>query len=195
MTQYCLVHGTGDRDPGWTQGGSPLRQHLLTLGWSAYAHPSGLPFRWSGEVGYLLWLVNRLDWDAGADALCYYLQGLSLPIISHSHGAQLVVRAAARGLTVPVWIDISGPIRGDSLTVYDQARPNLGRHLYVHDESRWGDWTRLAGQLFDGRFGLPVKHPKADADLPLKGVGHSGVLNDPECFSYWAERILPAAVA
>lgn len=190
--KYVFVHGTGDRRPAWARPGSPMRETLWALGWQHYQHPLSA-FSWSGEVGRLLWFLNRRDWEAAGESLRNWAQVIHEPVayISHSHGAQVVMHAAALGMKVPIWIDISGPIRRDVLKVYPQAKAQIGLHLYVHDAGRWGDWMRIGGQLFDGSWGFPLQHPYATS-IGLKDVGHSGVLTEPKHLHFWKDAILPA---
>ena len=195
--RYVMVHGTGDRHPRWIWPDSPLRRELARHRWQHVEHAEG-GFAWSGDVGRLFWIINRHDWEVMGDALRFYCRPVRdelghLILISHSHGAQGVVAAATKGLQVDLWIDISGPIREDILARYPEARPQIARHVFVYDASRWGDWTRILGQLFDGRLAIPLAHPYADVNLPIAGAGHSRVLTDPAYLREWGRRILPAA--
>jgi hypothetical protein len=173
---------------------SPWRLSMRTQGWSPWQRPGGQAFQWSGELGVFLWFLNRRDWEAAGWSLLYYCVSLRIPhgqldIVSHSHGLQGVLWAAAHGLHIRQLIDISGPVRRDVPAAL--ARENIGHWISVHSGGKLSDWTRLGGQLFDWRVATPAKNPWADVTVKPSRVGHSGVLNDAQHFHHWSETILP----
>jgi len=107
-------------------------------------------------------------------------------VITHSHGAQPAIIAAALGLKINVLITVSAPIREDVLDTYGEAaRKNIGYHLEYYSVD---DGIQMAGAIGDGRFGVTrtFNHQvggcriyKADETIVMpEACGHSKLLHD-----------------
>lgn len=151
-----------------------------------------LTFVWSTSLGGVFWQKKRrLDWDAAGANLAVFLDphreeiGTDhiCPVISHSHGAQLVHHALAfYGATIPVWLDVAGPVRDDMMAVARLGRPQ--NRTWYHFYANWSDKMQILGQLFDGAVNIVRKHPLADYNIDMNGAGHSGILH-PSHYSMW----------
>lgn len=210
MTSYCGVHGTwgwpatsGD----WWQADSPLSWFLMRHG-LAPMRPKDL-FSWSGDVdGWLRWPfgANRshCDWQAGGKALRWYLRDgrsrrnyvrvTDRRVIAHSHGLQVVLYACSEGLRVDRLLSVTGPIRDDMAEIAARARPNIRRWVHVHTDAK--DRMQVYGAMFDGVWGIHRKaiwgSVHADEHIEIPGIRHSGLLNDPALFHWWADAgLLP----
>ena len=151
------------------------------------------PFVWSTDVngvGIAAWFGGTSsynDWEAGAQALAYYLRDVpytSRNIIAHSHGGQIALMAARNGVMIRNLLTIATPVRKDMQDTYDKARPNIGRWTHVHSD--WSDWMQILGGVFDGSLGMRRKMPLADYNIQLPKVGHSSIIEQPEQHSdHW----------
>lgn len=205
--QVIAVAGTHEPEDGWPSPGSPLFQHLNRRGLDQ-AVGDGRPFDWTRDLdGFTLfsWMgvkPSRRDWQIGAESLRAWVIPPLAPeraiprnrrhALSHSHGIELVLIAAARGLYIHTLIDVGGPIREDILEDYGEAaRMNIGYwvHIYVHGRSDFWQWL---GGLGDGNWdGLGQQRSELamrdgrgmNIGLP-KGLGHSRVLREPTMFHH-----------
>lgn len=202
MTHYIPVHGTWGFPPkvgDWWRPESHLRCWLEHSHGLAPLRPTD-PFLWDGDL-FLVPLKGRqhTGWRAAAAALRWYLRDESyVPIaerrvVSHSHGLQPILYACAEGLKIDRLLSITGPIRGDMADVARAARPNIRRWVHVHADE---DWTQVGGALLDGVWGIhrvaEWAHPdgtitRADENVKIPGVGHSGLLRDAEHFHWWID--------
>lgn len=214
------IAGTEGWGDTWWQDGSLW---LTTLA-NSHVYPvrlDGRPFRWSTDLDGLggfaavgnmlrgLWrrpqhAVLHRDWEAGGDALGYFLRDLpyqSRNIIAHSHGGQVALYCAAAGMPIRTLTTVGTPVREDMFRVYQDARPHLGFHLHVCD-ARFDLWGTL-GQLFDGQVSIQRTWPdplvtlgtRATRTTPgpnltqeLAHIGHGDVLRKPAAIAYWRER-------
>lgn len=175
---------------GWWENDSPLFQ--LLKGYDIVPFRPD-PFFWSTDldgVNLLTLFRSRIkdhdDWEAGGKALQYYAESAEpggVNIISHSHGRQVVLYAAANGLKIKTWIDVSGPVREDTLEIAVRARSNIQHMIHIYSKC---DWVQILGNLFDGKIGVTVRCPMTGANLVLPHrYGHSGLLYTPEGLRLW----------
>jgi hypothetical protein len=105
-------------------------------------------------------------------------------VVTHSHGLQPALVAAAEGLYIHTLIDICGPVRHDVTDKYGvRARKNIGFWLHVHSDR--SDTMQWLGGIGDGAFGITRPHPLANVNHYLPNAGHSAVLNEPEWLVVW----------
>ena len=205
--RVVLVGGTwswrGLRTEGqWYQSGSPFVTYLRTQGLEVAS--ADQPFVWTTRIaGYLGLRHRHLEWQAAGENLRVYLdwtdrsQGVTEPyhaVICHSHGLQVCLYAAAHGAVIPTLISVCGPVRQDMRDTAVAARPNIGS--WLHLASDWSDPWQWFGEWCDGKVGscreaIWKRQGKvvAAADLSVKipGVGHSGLVRDPDHFGKWRE--------
>lgn len=205
MTYYLPIQGTHgwDNKPTlrWWQASSPFVAYLAQHGLQLVAGGED-PFIWSTDVDGLPSLGSRklLRWQAaglnlrryckpgpaGAPEGTHYVPYESRNFISHSHGLQVVLCAAAAGLRVRRLVSITGPVRDDMMPIAKAARPNIAEWLHVASDR--SDVTQWLGELFDGALGIVREHPLADRNVCVKKVGHSRLLEDPAAFPEWESR-------
>lgn len=200
------THGWDDTDTmRWWKPGSPFVNYLGTQGIDLVAAGED-PFIWDGDVDGLPYLGSRslLRWKAagiqlrryckpgpaGSPEGAHYVPYVSRNFIAHSHGLQVVLCAAASGLRVHRLVSVSSPVRNDMRAIAEKARPNIAEWWHVASDR--SDFTQWLGEWFDGAFGIVREHPLADFNVCVKGVGHSGLLNDPALFPMWKDRGLVA---
>jgi len=208
MTRVTFCHGTWGfpkKTGDWWHGESELFQYLLRRGISPL-RPSD-PFCWSGDVdGGLRWpwgsSRSHADWQAGGKALRWYLRDgrkranyvkvCDRRVVSHSHGLQCVLYACAEGLRVDRLVSITAPIRADMADVARRARPNIGQWTHVHTDA--SERMQVYGALLDGVWGThrtaQWTHEgggitRADEQITIPGIGHSGLLREPFHFGWW----------
>lgn len=192
MSVVCLIHGTWGAK--WAEPNSPFRQMLCKN--RLFILPA---FEWSGDISGVPSLTangKHSDWRAGGAALSYFLKDIpynNRNVIAHSHGGQCVAYAAAfKNTPIRRLITVSTPPREDMDTVWDAAKPNIGYH--VHVASTKGDWMVRFGQMFDKHldswFGWDATMPSADQNVIIPGIGHSGILMEPELIPLWQRENL-----
>lgn len=201
LTPLIVVPGTWEwpapstsESPIWYQPHSLFSDYLASRGW-ALASDDGRPFVWSTRAtGYQLWdrLLGRraqmqADWAAAAENLYAWVVPPRAPerrlppeqttILTHSHGLQVALLAAARGLKIQTLIDICGPVRKDIRAYLDPAiRANIGYWWHLHADR--SDWWQILGGIGDGSLGIQRSHPDADLNQRLPQAGHSRLLRD-----------------
>jgi hypothetical protein len=190
MSTIITVPGTNGRQlasPWWVSE-APLMVFFGAQRGVVQAYPDD-PFDWSTDLDGEFLGDTHSDWQAGGDALRYYLRGMALGcrnVVTHSHGLQVALYAAAKGCRIDSLVTICGPVRHDMEPVVRLARPHIG--LWVHVHSDQSDPIQIAGSLFDGGF-LPRRdEPLADRNDSVPGVGHSGLLYEPAYFHHWIDR-------
>ncbi len=175
--------------------------YMRSLNFRPYRTDKG--FSWTGELDGLFtatwwpWNWGRKthplkQWEAGGDALIYYATPIYEPfvVVAHSHGGAVALMAAANGLEIDVLITLGTPYRSDMRKVIDRALPNIRRWVHICDRNF--DFIGQAGEFGDGVISISRTQPDA-LNLTLDGIDHSHLLQRPEAFHYWTERILPAA--
>ena len=194
MIVVVAVQGTWAWRSPWWKDGSPLWAYLDSYGLQP-ARIGGLPFRWSTDLAdsWKWWQKRHSDWEAGGDALAYYLDALperERVVLAHSHGGQVALHCAALGVKINRLVTVATPSREDMADVTRKARPNICRWWHVYDLDR--DKTAWWGGFGDGRIGNPRDQPAADVTVKMRGIGHSKLLNNPDLFDYWADAGLVA---
>ena len=190
--------GSGD----WFHPGSPLLSYLESIpppGTIQVADPEH-PFVWSTALGGALpfTTADLKVWLAAGENLLHYVVPPRCPekrilpeetaIVSHSHGLQPVLAAAAKGLKIAILVDVAGPVRKDMRRIAEAARPNIAQWVHIHAGRR--DRMQLWGQLFDGRLGVVRQHPLADENIALADADHSEALHRPQYFPVIARAVL-----
>lgn len=161
------------------------------------------PTALAGAAFWKPWLgikPDMQDWEIPALNLKERFQPIEIPeqhwprqsrinILTHSHGAQPVIIAAALGLKINVLVTVSAPVREDVLYTYgERARKNIAFHLEYRSLN---DRIQFAGGVGDGHWGpmwsfadfkvngRRIWTPNDDVLLPEE-CGHSRVLHDPK---------------
>lgn len=200
LIPFTAVHGTWgfDGDPSedeWSHPRSRLSQYLGTRGFQPLP-----PFYWTGAIDGVrpwIWTAKRkhLTWQVSGLSLKMHLHDRSFgecALLTHSHGGQVALYAAAQGLHIPILVTFMMPVRSDMAHIAEVARPNIGHWIHLHTDS---DALQLMGEFFDGAFGIVRRARWTDMDgklrvgatnnLGLEGVGHSRMLTDPSLFHWW----------
>jgi hypothetical protein len=172
----------------WWHPWSPFATMLETLGVRVLGRRDGeRPYVWSTDVDGVPGSPD-VDWRAGGAALYEYLVPSLCPdarippvettVVCHSHGLQVVLFAAAAGLTIGHLVSVCSPIREDMAATTKTARPNIGTwtHLYSDASDAW----QLAGSDDLSRSSVV-----ADANICIPGVGHTGLVEDEKNFPRW----------
>lgn len=185
------VHGTftvPTKGMAWHMKGSAFHTAAKAAGLD-YVNGEHGPFEWSGDLdGALAGKRAHTDWEAAGKALRYYMHDLPYEdrnVVTHSHGLQVALFAAAQGTKFRRLVSITGPIRQDLMAVAKQAKPNIGPWLHLYCPTDMVQW--MGGCALDLSLRWPKReHPLATANLRVPKVGHSGLLSD--------SRYIPAAV-
>jgi len=205
-TKVLLVPGTWSSfrssAPEWWQPGGSFYEFLRGQDFDLIGEDC--PWTWTTDLNGLFWQrAHHTDWRSAGLSLQQYLvppvtganRESYIPIrdrnlIIHSHGLQPVLYACAGGLRVNAIITIGSPKREDMWEVAQAARLNIHRWVHIVDPSIWTNKWEWLGSLFDGEFKWPPRwdHPLADTNIQLRGIGHSGVLQDPEKFALWLDN-------
>jgi hypothetical protein len=215
MTGIVIVPGTygwsgPDTQGQWWQPGSPLLKHLAHHG-IVLVDPAR-PFVWTTGLGGVWPWRRHADWAAGGAALAAYLQPVEaqpgvrlLPsarlvptmrrVVTHSHGLQVALYAAASGCRIDTLLSIAGPIRADMRDVAIAARPLIRRWLHVAGDADCWQWW---GELFDGHVGIERFATwrgddgqivaQADHQVVLPEMAHASLVQDPRHFHEWADQ-------
>jgi pimeloyl-ACP methyl ester carboxylesterase len=147
-------------------------------------------FEWSTDLGnsWKFWQSRRSQWEAGASSLLYFVNAADVPegdvvIVAHSHGGQVALLAAARGLCINRLVTIGTPVRADLAEAIAKARPNIKQWWHVCDAK--SDKTAWWGAFGDRHFWNRRDFPQADRNIRLDRIAHSKLLNNVELFDYW----------
>lgn len=185
-TKVVLVPGTWGG--AWCQPGAPFFEFLKTRGFSPVYFQG-----WSCDVDGLPTLGkiregrSHANWMSGGWALRYLLEDLPLEdrnVIAHSHGGQIALYAAGQAdLELNRVITVCTPVRGDLRDLAARARTRIQAHRQIY-AAGWDFWMR-AGEFIDGHFGWQRDMAFAHENQAFKGIGHSGLLNDPRFFELW----------
>lgn len=203
MIPFIAIGGTwawnGSSAGQWYDAGSPWSANMRARGLEHHhlLAGDGRPFVWTTDLnGHQWWrrLIGKqpstTDWHAAGINLHAYcvppiapdhrIKPCDLHIVAHSHALQVVLFACAEGLKVNTLISVGSPVRADMLKAARQARPNIGFWWHFHSDrsDRWQSF----GEVGDGSFGIERRHPFADQNVGLPGVGHSEILNDTRIF-------------
>ena len=177
------VHGT------FTVPAKGTAWHMTNSDFHLAAQAAGLndpwwdgAFEWSGDLdGALAGKRAHTDWEAAGKSLRYFLSPTPAAlrnVVTHSHGLQVALYAAASGSRIENLVSITGPVRVDLLDVAKAARPNIGKWLHIWCPTDMVQF--LGGCSLDMSFNWPKRvHPFADENLRIPKVGHSGLLSDP----------------
>jgi hypothetical protein len=201
-----LVSGTHD----WRNDDTTTRWYMPGSAFVSFLRSNGIeplfgrnhegeavPFIWSTNLGGVgFGDGDLLVWASAGWNLYWFcvppqcperaVPGDQLNVITHSHGMQVALYAAALGLKIHTLITVTGPPRKDMRDVTAKARPNIKHWLHIHSDN--SDWWQVFGTLFDGKVGSGRKHPSADVNVRVDDVGHSGLLRNPTQFAQWQEQ-------
>lgn len=196
MKTVILVPGTHAWDgvkEDWYSPGSLFVEYLRSIGYE----PIDPPFIWDTEVGGIGFGDVLRGWRANGINLLRFVVPPRCPdrrilpsetiVISHSHGLQVVLWAAARGLLIDTFVDVAGPVREDMMPAARDARPNIRRWVHIH-AGRKDKWQWL-GAMFDGNFGIVRQHPLADRNVREPQADHGDVLRTPRFFHHVGEAL------
>lgn len=188
----------------WFHDGSDFCELADSFGLECRYFP--WPTALAGAAFWKPWLGIKPDlgdWEIPAMNLQERFQPSEIPpahwprqsrinILTHSHGAQPALIAAAMGLKIGVLVTVSAPIRADVLYTYgERARKNIAYHLeyFSHD-----DRIQMAGGFGDGHAGTMrrfsdyrvngrVLYAADDFVAMPEACGHSGLLHDMKFMS------------
>ena len=73
------------------------------------------------------------------------------------------------------------------MNVAKLALPNIAHWEHFYSDKT--DKLQWLGEMFDGKIGIVRKHPFADLNNFISGVGHSDVLNKENLFGVWDHTI------
>ena len=190
MRPVILVPGThawrGDGRVDWYNSAQFLA-HLTAHGYEPL--DPRRPFVWSTDLGGVPFRGLAVWKAAGLNLYAYAVPprcperrvpAAETVVISHSHGLQVALCAAAEGLKIDTLVDVCGPVRMDLRGTAGQARPNIRRWVHVHAGRR--DRWQWFGTLFDGYLGVVREHPLADQNVAVPEADHGQVLRDPRYF-------------
>lgn len=182
------IAGTWAWKSPWWQDGSDFWTYMITRHNIHPARIDGLPFRWSTDLAdsWKFWKKRRSDWEAGGDALAYYLKHIPYRyrvVLAHSHGGQVVAHCAKHGVRIDRLVTLATPVRADMQDTWAQARPHIRQWMHVMDSE--GDKTAWWGAFGDRKFGNTREFSQADTVVKVGGIGHSDLLNDRKKFHLW----------
>lgn len=213
--KFSAVHGTRGRHAPWVKPTSPLMKHFASFNITPLDPDD--PFVWTGDVdGWQFWRRlglgsadgDRGDWEVGGNSLRWRLRTaafLDRGLLVHSHGLWPAIEACAQGLDIPWLLSVGSPVREDMTDRIKLALPHIGAWLHVYDPcfDWWGFWgsfgdgevnwnraQRFAGPPYTpGQVTLYMKmRPRAGGNDPIRGIRHTGVIENPKHFRYWSER-------
>lgn len=203
-TTLIVIEGTwGGR---WARSDSAFRAFLDKQGFDVFR------FRgWSGNIDGVwtpLSADGDADWSSGGYALAYFLKKFPYEdrnLLCHSHGINVALYQAncenddcGNRVALPVrrLLSVCSPVRKTMQPLARTAirstacdgsveRPMIGRwrHIYASD---W-DLMQRMGEMFDGKVGWTRKWKDAHENVGVKGVGHSGLLMNPDYFLNWID--------
>lgn len=205
MPRYLPIQGThdwrGSLDPTtqWWHPSSPFARFMGRNGFNQIGSED--PFLWTTDLdGVSFWRRQRrhLDWQHGGWSLDHYIRPPLVQsaddivpyddrnIICHSHGLGVVLYAAGvYRLRIKTLISVCSPVRDDLMEIGKAAREQI--EFWLHISTDHTDVMQLLGNLCDGRIKMARKHPLADLNDYVPGIGHSGILRDPVYFNLWRD--------
>jgi hypothetical protein len=147
------------------------------------------PFVWSTRLGglgkdkFVVWRgagVNFYQYVVPPRCKDRRIPPMETIVLSHSHGLQPVLFAAAKGLQIDTFVDVCGPVRMDLLPIARAARKNIRRWVHIHAGKR--DLWQWFGEIGDEHFGIVRKHPLAHQNIAVDTADHGEILRDPKYF-------------
>jgi hypothetical protein len=189
------VHGTftvPSKGIEWFQKGSAVHAAITEAGYD-FARLND-PFQWSGDLdGSFAGKRSHTDWEAAGRSLRYYLNDLPYNernLVTHSHGLQVALYAAAQGARFRRLISVTGPVRTDMMDTAHEGRVNVGPWTHIYSPGDKMQW--LGSVCFDLKLHWPKReHPLATRNIKIEGVGHSGLLSDPKHIPTFVQEVLP----
>jgi pimeloyl-ACP methyl ester carboxylesterase len=181
-TRYVAIAGTHGWRDGWaTDDQSDFALQMHAHNFHMIRTDQGDAFQWSGDLNGLL---HRTDWQAGAMALAYFLDGVPYDdrnLIAHSHGGQVVFHYVALGRKIRTLTTVGTPPRSDVPMLL--AKPYIGFHQHIYDEKV--DWMGWLGQFGEHDLNKSRKMPYADLNISVKDISHSKILRDAAYIPLW----------
>lgn len=181
-----LVAGTwGERqEEDWWRPGSPFIREAQRNG-VELLDPFD-PFRWPTELEGV-WGSN-LRWELAGKFLLWYCHAKApwerVNLFGHSHAAQVIANALAMGLLADTVVMAAGPVRKDTLPIYEAGAKNLRRWVHIHTGK--GDVWQYLGALGSGwwPWSVPRRMPAPAENIYEPGQDHASLL-DP---ALWTAR-------
>jgi hypothetical protein len=180
--KYLPIAGTNGWRDAWTREDSDFGRLMRAEGFELL-RAGERPFRWSTALDGLL--GEDRQWEAGADALYYFLRTVPLAdrnLIAHSHGGQLPIILAAAGFLIRSLTTVGTPCRDDVPVAAAEHFIQFHQHIYDLRRDLWG-WL---GQVGDHE----LRHARTFPDPRVKNIGvadisHAKVLRDPTYIALW----------
>ena len=195
-----LVAGTWGRSYPWWDPTAPLAMYLRESGIPVLGYDDQDPYTWTTDVDGVGFDKDTVDWDEAGKALVWYAHlkhppnGSGEPrrvsVLAHSHGGQVVAKAARHGLLLDRVVTVATPVRKHLEHEYDELRSHcrFWTHLYTN-EPFWDGWQRR-GQFEWSWIGLkrlfvPVREmPAAHMNVHEPHQTHVGLIDA----MLWRER-------
>lgn len=103
-------------------------------------------------------------------------------VIAHSHGGQVALFCAARGVPIRTLTTVGTPVRHDVPAAAARKRVLFWQHIY----DKHCDWVQKLGQLADGKVSTERRFRLSGVqNHGLAGISHSKVLRDERYLHYW----------
>jgi pimeloyl-ACP methyl ester carboxylesterase len=142
---------------------------------------------WSSRLAGLWWQGIE-EWQQEADRLAPLVERMPYRhrnLIAHSHGGQVALLIAARGVELRTLTTVGTPVRSD--IPLERAKHFTGLWQHIYDERiDWMATARRLGGLGDGKISLERRFRiEGVRNYPVEGIGHSKVLRDPKHYPLW----------
>lgn len=192
--RVCTVGGTWAWRGGWWRKGSALWNYLQQFGFEPL-EVGGDQYEWETDLGgsFKVWkwgdTETRLrQWKSNGLSMRWHLMNVPYEdrnLILHSHAGNVGAFCCGLGTGFPVRrvLTIATPNRYDMKMYYQEAARHIGRWHHVCDKDR--DEIGFWGSVGDGHVGDSRQIVESHENILLKGVGHSGLLNDEKLFPLW----------
>jgi pimeloyl-ACP methyl ester carboxylesterase len=181
---YLPVAGTNGWRDGWVVDDThPHPRMMRSEGFEPIRLRGGRPVRWASFLDGLI--GDDEIWEAGSDVVTLVLERLPFEhrnVIGHSHGGNIVLKAAARGLQLRSLTTVGTPVRSDCMPELAATNIQSWQHIYDRRCDLMGTLGKLGGGsgVTQRAFLIPGVQ-----NHPLDGIGHSKILRDAKFMHYW----------
>lgn len=188
-----LVAGTWAHAADWWRPTSAFAELCRLAGLTVLGTGDQDPYSWTTELDGLS--GDDVDWDEAGKALVWYAHLKHPPVagttdwqpvsvIAHSHGAQVVAKAARHGLCLDRVVTVASPPRASLDADYLALQQRTGRWTHIWtNEPYWGGWQRR-GQfewswtgLKRGLWPIAGEMARAHVNLFEPDATHAGLLD------------------